>query len=99
MGSIRSKLARGSTFVLEGNYIEQDQKVDVLPPMDEGDERAQTIRRAIREHGTCHTLGPGFNVGKGFPFAEKNNAFLLTPITLFRFEIWGRVRIYVQILK
>jgi len=93
------KLARGSTFVLEGNYIEQDHKVDVLPPMDEGDERAQKIRRAIREHGTCHTLGPGFNVGKGFAFAEKNNASLLTPITLFRFEIWGRVRIYVQILK
>jgi len=94
-----AKLARGSTFVLEGSYIEQDQKIDVLPPIYEGDERAQKIRRAIREHGTRHTLGPGFNVGKGFAFAEKNNATLLTPITLFRFEIWGRVRIYAQILK
>ena len=91
------KLARGSTFVLEDSYIERDQKVDVLPPMHEGDERAQKIRRTIREHGTCHTLGPGFNVGKGFAFAEKNNASLLTPITLFRFEIWGIVRIYAQI--
>ena len=93
------KLARGSMFELEGNYIEKDQKIDVLPPMYEDDERAQKIRRAIREHGTSHTVGPGFIVGKGFAFAEKKNAPLLTPITLLRFEIWGRVMIYVQIVK
>jgi hypothetical protein len=81
------KLARGSMFELEGSYIEKDQKIDVLPPMYEDNERAQKIRRAIREHGTCHIVGPGFIVGKGFAFAEKNNAPLLTPIILLRFEI------------
>jgi hypothetical protein len=93
------KLARGSTFVLEaGSYIERDQKINVLPPMYEEDECAYKIRRAIREHGTYHRLGPGFSVGKGFAFAEKDNGRLLTPIILFRFEIWGIVRIYVQVL-
>jgi hypothetical protein len=94
-----TKLARGSAFVLEDRYIEVDQKVDVLPPMYEEDERATKIRRAIREHGTYHRVGPGFVVGHGLAFVEKMETGLLTPLTLFRFEIWGRVKIYAQVVN
>jgi hypothetical protein len=91
------KLVRGSAYVLERRYIDSRGQITIHPPMVEEDETAPLIRKAIRESGDRFDLGPGFNVGKGYYFKNQPTAGIFRPLSVFQFEIWGRVTIYSSV--
>lgn len=93
------KLTRGTRYALKGEYVEPDRNVVVLPPMYEQEEPAQTIKRAIREYGTFHSLSPGFGAGIGLTWSQQNASGICEPVPVFRFEIWNKLTIYARIQR
>jgi hypothetical protein len=75
------KVIRGTTYVLDGAYIESDQEIVILPPLH--DEDAAPIVNTIDRDGEWHPIGPGFRVGRAAGW--------------FAIQIWGQLWIYGRI--
>lgn len=78
------KLIRGTVYLTEGRYIEQDQEVTVslLRPED-GD----PIVKLVEQFGELHERGPGIRIRKAVAQDAKTNS-------LFIFDIWDQFRFH-----
>ncbi len=82
------KLIRGTIYLTEGRFIEQDQEVTVslLRPED-GD----PIVRLVEQFGELSELGPGIRIWKAVAQDAKTNS-------LFIFDIWDQFRFHGAVM-
>ena len=99
LDAFAEKLVRGATYVLNGAFVEQGQKIVILPPMYEIDQTARQITEVIKSHGSAYDVGPGFRIGRGRTWFPIPPAGIVCQCDVFRFEIWRRVIIYACLVN
>jgi len=82
------KLVRGTIYLTEGRYIEQDQEVTVSLLRPEDDE---PIVRLAEHFGELYERGPGIRIRKTVAEDAKVNS-------LFVFEIWDQFRFHGMVM-
>lgn len=82
------KLVRGTVYLTERRYIEDDQEVTVslLRPED-----SQPIVTLLEEFGELHERGPGIRIRKAVAREAPTNA-------LFVFDIWDQFRFHGAVM-
>lgn len=82
------KLVRGTIYLTERRYIEQDQEVTVslLRPED-----SQPIVTLLEQFGELHERGPGIRIRKAVAQEASTNA-------LFVFDIWDQFRFHGAVM-
>lgn len=82
------KLVRGTIYLTERRYIEQDQEVTVsiLPPED-----SKPIINLLEQFGELYERGPGIKIRKAVAHDARTNS-------LFVFDIWDQFRFHGAVM-
>ena len=82
------KLVRGTIYLTERRYVEQNQEVTVslLRPED-----SQPIVTLLEQFGELHERGPGIRIRKAVAQDARTNA-------LFIFDIWDQFRFHGAVM-
>lgn len=82
------KIVRGSSHVLDGRYIEQDEQIDFWVPNATGSE---AVDQLLAKSGKDYELGPGFTLTRAVA-VDRPNAYVC------RIRIWGKLTLYATVM-
>lgn len=85
--TLTEKLVRGTSYVLEKQYIEPKYKIDVIFAHNSP---ATVFIDLIKKFGTFHLLVPGITLGRAV--VEEDPICCIVSI-----EIWGKLRLYASV--
>lgn len=84
---ITEKIVRGTSYVIDGNYIDKNYKIDIFFTHNES---ASELIDVINKFGNYYKLGPGITLGRAVVPED--------PICcLVAVEIWGKLRLYAAV--
>lgn len=83
------KLVRGFTYIIDGEYIEEDYEIDVFFVQDEA---ANEIMQLIDKHGITYNQGPGLIVKRAVAADDSKSA-------MWAISIWDKLKIYATVKK
>jgi hypothetical protein len=86
--AITEKIVRGTSYVLDGRYIEDSDEIEFWVPNEIG---AEQVDRELIKFGKTYELGPGFSLSR----AMTNDS---SKAAIIRVRIWGKLTLYASVM-